>query len=241
MARHTRGRALKLSIVLPVLNEAQQLARTLGALAPLRERGCEVIVVDGGSTDDTPEIARPLADRVVVASRGRANQQNAGAGVARHEALLFLHADTQLPVGADRLILAALGGRAVWGRFDVAFRDLPDEAAPLPRMLDVVAQMMNWRSRVSGIATGDQCIFVAKDVFHRVGGFPAQPLMEDVELSRRLKTVSPPVCLRACAKTSPRRWLKHGVWRTILLMWWLRLAYWFGASPSTLARWYGYS
>jgi len=231
---------LSLSVILPVLNEASRLETALQALAPLRQRGCEVIVVDGGSDDGTPDIAQPLVDRVIMSPRGRADQQNTGARAAQHEALLFLHADTQLPDGADRLVLAALGNDAVWGRFDVSFGDLQDAGRPLPGLLNVVAHMMNLRSRLSGIATGDQCIFVSRAAFQQVGGFPVQPLMEDIELSRKLGKVSPPACLRARVTTSPRRWLKHGVWRTILLMWWLRFAYWLGVAPQRLARWYGY-
>lgn len=229
-----------ISIIVPVLNEEAGIAAALFALAPLRQRGCEVIVVDGGSSDGTLNVAQTLADRVIVAARGRASQQNAGAQGAQHEALLFLHADTQLPDGADHLILDALDKGAVWGRFDVSFGDPVGADEPLPAMLKVVAFMMNWRSRVTGIATGDQCLFVTRTAFERTGGFPMQPLMEDIELSRRLKKVSPPACLRARVTTSPRRWLKHGVWKTILLMWWLRFAYWFGVSPARLAGWYGY-
>ena len=231
---------MNLSIVLPVLNEAPRLQATLQALAALRQRGCEVIVVDGGSSDGTLNVAQPFADRVIVAARGRASQQNAGAQVANHEALLFLHADTQLPADADRLILDTLSKGADWGRFDVCFGDPGGEVGRLPAILNVVAFMMNWRSRVTGIATGDQCLFVTRAAFERTGGFPMQPLMEDIELSRRIKKVSPPACLRDRVTTSPRRWLRHGVWRTILLMWWLRLAYWLGVSPVRLARWYGY-
>lgn len=229
-----------ISIIVPVLNEASGIAAALSALTPLRRRGCEVIVVDGGSNDGTLNVAQTFADRVIVAARGRASQQNAGAQVAHHEALLFLHADTRLPADADRLILGALSKGADWGRFDVCFGDPGDEVGRLPAMLTVVAFMMNWRSRVTGIATGDQCLFVTRAAFECIGGFPVQPLMEDIDLSTRLKKVSPPACLRDRVTTSPRRWLRHGVWRTILLMWWLRLAYWLGVSPVRLARWYGY-
>lgn len=223
-----------------MLNEAARIDATLHALAPLRHRGCEVIVVDGGSTDGTPERAQSLADQVLTAPRGRANQQNAGAYAAQHDVLLFLHADTELPEGADGLIGEAIARGAAWGRFDVVFGDVDLPRAAPAKTLAVVATMMNWRSRLSGIATGDQCIFVRRDAFLRVGGFPMQPLMEDIELSRQLKRVSAPACLRALVTTSPRRWLAYGVWRTIALMWWLRLAYWLGVSPQRLARWYGY-
>ena len=220
---------MSLAIVIPVLNEAKHIAATLTHLTALRARGAEIIVVDGGSSDDTCTIAAPLADRVITAAPGRASQMNAGAAIARHEVLLFLHADTQLPSGADSLILQFLkSGRHRWGRFDVHIDGSP-------RMLRIVAAMMNWRSRLTGIATGDQAIFVTRSTFEAAGRFPEIALMEDVALSRRLLSFSRPACIRAKAVTSGRRWEAQGVWRTILLMWWLRLRYWLGASPQTLA------
>jgi rSAM/selenodomain-associated transferase 2 len=222
-----------LSIVLPVLNEAAEIEAALTALTPLRARGCEVIVVDGGSTDATLALARPLASHVLSTSRGRARQMNAGAAVARGDVLLFLHADTRLPENADVLIADALraSGRG-WGRFDVQF---------LHGALPLIASMMNLRSRLTGIATGDQAIFVSRAAFESAGGFPDIPLMEDIALCARLKRLSRPLCLGARATTSPRRWRKHGVMRTVLLMWRLRLAYFFGAEASALARAYGYA
>ncbi len=222
-----------LSIVIPVLNERQTFGSVLSGLAPLRARGAEIIVADGGSRDGTPDIARPLADRVIEATRGRAAQMNAGAAVARGEMLLFLHADTRLPQQADRLVNSALQSPHVWGRFDVRI----EGRHPL---LWLVARMMSWRSRFSGIATGDQAIFVTRAAFESVGGFPDIPLMEDVAISKRLKRLSSPLCLRACVTTSGRRWDEHGFWRTILMMWRLRLAYHFKAEPMPLARRYGY-
>lgn len=223
---------MSLAIVIPTLNESHGIATTLARLAPLRERGAEVIVVDGGSSDDTCAIAAPLADRVITAAKGRASQMNAGAAVARHEVLLFLHADTQLPAGADSLVLQVLkNGRCRWGRFDV---DIDGS----PRILRILAAMMNWRSRLTGIATGDQAIFVTRSAFEAAGRFPEIPLMEDVALSSRLRSFSPPACIPVKAVTSGRRWEKHGVWRTIGLMWWLRLRYWLGMSPHKLAKEY---
>lgn len=221
-----------LSIVIPVFNEARQIAWRLRALAPLRASGVEVIVVDGGSEDDTVALAAPHCDRLLHAARGRAAQMNAGAAQARGAALLFLHADTRLPADADRLVLAALALRA-WGRFDIRLTGMHP-------MMAVIATAMNWRSRISGIATGDQAIFVRRCAFEQLGGFAALPLMEDIELSRRLLQLSRPACLPARVISSGRRWKKHGVWRTIWLMWRLRLAYFCGADPHRLARAYGY-
>ncbi len=221
-----------LSIIVPTLNEAVGIVATLRALAPLRRDGAEVIVVDGGSRDPTRALAAPLADRVLAAARGRATQMNAGAVAACGAVLLFLHADTRLPRHADRLIAAALKERdVVWGRFDVAI-------AGRSRLLPLVASLMNLRSRLTGIATGDQALFVRRSVFEQVGGFPDQPLMEDVELTKRLKRIATPVCLAQRVTTSGRRWDARGAWRTILLMWWLRVRYFFGASPARLAARY---
>ena len=218
---------MKLSIVVPVLNEAAAIAGALEALAPLRAGGHEVIVVDGGSEDATAALAAPLADFVIVAPRGRARQMNAGAAAAKGDVLLFLHADTRLPSGADAAVAGAMAS-SDWGRFDVAI----DGGA---MGLGVVAFFMNWRSRLTGIATGDQAIFVRRTAFR---GFPEIPLMEDIAFSRAMRRRSPPACLRQVAVTSGRRWVRNGVVRMVLLMWRLRLAYWLGASPDELARRY---
>jgi len=221
----------RLAIVVPVLDEAEAIVATLDALAPLRARGAELIVVDGGSGDGTPALAAARADRVLSCTRGRARQMNAGAAASRAEVLLFLHADTLLPEAADAAVLGAVQRGAVWGRFDVAI------GGP-PPMLRVVAAMMNLRSRLSGIATGDQALFMTRTAFDAVGGYPDQPLMEDVEITSRLRRRSRPACIRRSILTSARRWQSRGPWRTILLMWRLRLAYWFGASPADLERQY---
>jgi rSAM/selenodomain-associated transferase 2 len=225
---------MKLSIIMPVLDEAAEIEVALTALAPFRARGVEVIVADGGSGDDTVGLARPLADRVVMAARGRAAQMNAGATVAKGDVLLFLHADTHLPLDADRLILDAFtrSGRA-WGRFDVRING--------GGVFALISAFMNARSRLSGIATGDQAMFVSRAAFDNVGSFPPIALMEDVTLSAKLKRVGRPLCLAARVTTSGRRWHRQGVLRTILLMWKLRLAYFFGADPVRLARAYGYA
>ena len=222
-----------LSIVLPVLEEAVAIGPALRALAPLRERGVEVVVVDGGSTDGTMRIAAAAgADQVLRAPRGRAAQMNAGARASHGEVLLFLHADTALPPSADSCVEAALDQGRDWGRFDVAIAG----ADPL---LAVVAMLMNLRSRVTGVATGDQAVFVRREVFFAAGGFPEIPLMEDVALSKAMKRIAPPACLRERVVTSARRWERNGTLRTILLMWRLRLEFALGADPSRLARRYG--
>ncbi len=222
-----------LSIIIPCLNEADGIERTLRALEPVRRRGAEVIVVDGASDDGTAERAAPLADAVIGAPRGRAAQLYAGAGRARGEILLFLHADTLLPDAADGLIIDGLKrARRGWGRFDVRI----DGRHPLLR---AVERLMSARSRLTGIATGDQAIFVTRTLFTAAGGFPDIPLMEDIELSKRLKRFSPPLCLNHCIVTSGRRWERRGVLRTVLLMWRLRLEYWLGADPRRLAMRYG--
>lgn len=222
----------KISIIIPALNEAEGIVDTLAALAPLRARGHQVIVADGGSTDATADLARPLADAVVDAPRGRAPQQNAGAAAADGDVLLFLHADTRLPADADRLVLDGLAASgAGWGRFDVRLTG----RAPLLR---VVERMISLRSRVTGIATGDQALFIRREWWERAGGYPPIPLMEDVALSTTLRRRGRPLCLRAAVTTSSRRWEQRGIVRTILLMWRLRMEYALGADPERLAARY---
>ncbi|APX94032.1 glycosyl transferase [Halomonas sp. 1513] len=222
---------MSLSIIVPALDEAATIAAQLDTLQPLRARGGELIVVDGGSRDATRERAAPLADRVLTSPAGRATQMNAGAAASRGDRLLFLHADTRLPQGADRLIETALAGERCWGRFNVRL----EGRHPL---LPIIAAAMNWRSRLTGIATGDQGIFMTRAAFDAVGGFADQPLMEDIEISRRLKQRSAPACLSARVSTSGRRWETHGMCRTVLLMWRLRYRYWRGESAASLAREY---
>ena len=212
---------------MPVLNEAAGIRAALEALAPLRARGHEVIVADGGSDDGTPELARPLCDRLVDAPRGRALQMNAGALAAQAEVLVFLHADTCLPPDASEVIAQAMQTHA-WGRFDVDI----EGSHPL---LKLVAWSMNLRSRLTGIATGDQAIFVRRDAF---AGFEEIPLMEDIAFSKAMKRRGRPACLRQRVRTSGRRWEARGVLRTIALMWRLRLAYALGADPARLAEKY---
>jgi rSAM/selenodomain-associated transferase 2 len=214
------------------LNEAAILPACLQALQPLRRQACELIVVDGGSTDATVTIARPLADDVLETPTGRAVQMNAGAQAAHGAILWFLHGDSLPPPDAAALIRAALARSSRhWGRFDVRLSG----NRPLLR---VVETLMNGRSCLTGIATGDQGIFARRHAFAQVGGYPAIPLMEDIALSRALKRLSRPVCLRQRLLTSSRRWEQQGIWNTIFLMWRLRLAYFLGTDPARLARIY---
>lgn len=225
------GADVKLSIIVPMLNEAAQLPDLFAHLLPFQRAGCEIVFADGGSTDGSAKLAVVAGFDVVRTERGRARQMNVGAAAAGGDVLLFLHADTRLPEGAMQHIAQALKGPKSWGRFDVCI-------AGRPFMLRVVGRLMNWRSRLTDIATGDQAIFVRRIVFERLRGYPDQPLMEDVEMCKRMKSFSRPACIAHCVITSGRRWETRGVWRTILLMWRLRWAYWCGADAVELARLY---
>jgi len=223
---------MTISIIIPALNEAAVIVQTLSSLQPLRTAGHEVILVDGESEDATVDLSRPLLDRLIRGLRGRGRQMNAGARVARGEILLFLHADTLLPEDADRLIregMKAQGRR--WGRFDVRLSG----THPTLRIIEV---LMNLRSRLTGIATGDQAIFVQRELFEAAGGFPDIDLMEDIALSKILKRHGCPLCLRQRVLTSSCRWETNGILRTVLLMWRLRLSYLIGSDPAHLARLY---
>lgn len=213
-------------------NERAALPDLLAHLGRWQAAGCEIVMVDGGSQDGSAHMAQQAGFTVIDSPPGRARQMNAGAAMVRYaDRLLFLHADTRLPDGADEMVRAALARGHAWGRFDVTILGRP-------ALLRVVAFLMNWRSRLTGIATGDQAIFVRADHFAALGGFADMPLMEDIDLSCRLRRTGPPACLRARVQTSGRRWETQGVWRTIMLMWGLRLAFWLGVSPSRLARAY---
>ena len=222
------------SIIIPVINESAALKVNLPLLQHWRRDGHEVIVVDGGSSDDSVSMCSGLVDQLLNTAAGRARQMNAGALSARGDVLLFLHIDTLLPeISHDFLIKALTTGQGyVWGHFDV--RLTGDHPA-----FRVIERMMNLRSRLSGVATGDQAIFVRRDIFEQVGGFADIPLMEDVHLSKVLcARVGRPLCLRQCVLSSSRRWEKHGIVRTVVLMWWLRLAYVLGVDPERLHRRY---
>jgi len=226
------AKLMKHAIIIPMLNEATQLPALFTQLLPLQRAGCEIIFSDGGSTDGSENLAEVAGFTVVKSKHGRALQMNAGAAHAHGENFIFLHADTRLPQGALRHIDAALASSEhCWGRFNVCIDGRSF-------MLRIVSHMINLRSRLSGIATGDQAIFVRRSVFEHLGGFPVQPLMEDVELSKRLRALSRPACLKQCVTTSGRRWETRGVWHTIILMWRLRWAYWRGKDATKLARLY---
>lgn len=221
----------RVSVIVPALNEAGHIRQTLSDLAPVREQGHEVIVVDGGSTDATVSEAGDLADKIIEATRGRASQMNAGAGAARGELLWFLHADTRVPPQAAGALVSAIEAGALWGRFDVRL-------SGKQRLLRIVERSMNWRSCLTGIATGDQGIFVTRGAFQQVGRYPEIPLMEDIALSKALRRIARPACVGVRLVTSSRRWEEEGVLRTVVLMWRLRLAYATGTSPAQLVRRY---
>ncbi len=220
---------MKFSIIIPTLNEGKTIQSCLSALQPLRN-GCEIIIVDAGSNDQ-PITTAALADKVITSAKGRARQMNTGASHATGDVLIFLHADTCLPEHALQLIEQHIGSNKVWGRFDI-------QLSGDHFMFKVIAWMMNWRSRLTGIATGDQVIFVTREAFAAAGQYPEIALMEDIALSKALKKISPPICLNAKVTSSARRWERYGIYRTILLMWSLRLRYFFGADPQLLAALY---
>lgn len=218
------------SIIIPTLNEAKTIHDFLMPLQVLREQ-CEIIIADAGSTDETKSISLPLVDQFIIGPKGRATQMNAGTEIASANIFIFLHADTYLPEQALLLIHQGLDKGALWGRFDI-------QLIGKHTMLKVVSQMMNWRSRLSGIATGDQVIFITRKAFGYVGGFPEIALMEDIEISLRLKKLARPYCIKAKVKSSARRWESFGIWRIIALMWSIRLRYYLGQSPDDLAELY---
>jgi len=222
---------MTLSIIIPALNEQQSLPATLQALQAARRRGSEILVVDGGSRDDTAGVCAGLVDLFLSGERGRARQMNAGAARASGSTLLFLHADTLAPAAIDQLIDAALDGKPGWGRFDVRL-------SGQRRSLRLIEWLMNLRSRVSGIATGDQGLFVSRVWFRQVGAYPQLDLMEDIALSKRLRRLARPHCLKTRLVTSSRRWEQQGVARTVIKMWWLRAAFFCGLPARYLARQY---
>lgn len=228
-----RGQSVtpRISAIVPAPDEAGVIGTTLRSLQPVREAGGEVLLVDGGSRDDTVERARPWVDRVLVAPAGRARQMNAGAAAATGDTLWFVHADTRIDPAAPTDLRTAIEQGGEWGRFGVRL-------SGHRRLYRIIAALMNLRSCLTGIATGDQGIFVRREAFSAVGGFPDIPLMEDVALSRALRRRGRPCCLPVRLTTSSRRWEARGPWRTMALMWRLRWAYWRGTDPAELVRRY---
>jgi len=221
-----------ISIIIPVINEAESLEQFLVPLQSFRSKQCEIIVVDGGSTDQTCNVADKLCDHLLVSEAGRAKQMNKGAACASGSVFLFLHADTILPTNFFELITRQMQHKnKPWGRFDVSL-------SGSELMFRIIEKMMNFRSCFTGIATGDQAMFVRREVFVKLGGFPDISLMEDVALSKMLKKIDLPLCISTRVITSSRRWEKYGIWRTIILMWQLRLAYFLGSSPDELKKRY---
>ncbi len=222
----------KISVIIPTLNEEDCLEQTLSPLQQLRSDGHEIILCDGGSRDRTIAIAQPLVDQVVVSPSGRAIQMNRGADRATGDILWFLHTDTIVPTAVDTTIIDCFTHRGkVWGRFDIRLSG----SHPMFRLIEL---MMNLRSCITGIATGDQGIFMLRYAFDQIGGFAEIPLMEDIAMSTKLKRIKPPVCIKQRIISSSRRWEQNGIINTILLMWWLRLVYYFGATPKHLANRY---
>jgi len=220
----------KVSIIVPTFNEADNIVATLQPLQSLRQQGHEIIIADGGSDDATIKLARPLADHAINSARGRGRQMNSGAQQAGGDVLLFLHADTLLPDNAIDLIQQGLQTKS-WGRFDVQLTG----RQPLLRIIEL---MMNWRSRITGIATGDQAIFIKRELFNNIGGYADIALMEDIAISKTLRHHSRPACIKKKLTTSSRRWEQYGILKTVILMWRLRLAYYCGAKPEQLSRLY---
>jgi len=220
-----------ISIIIPTINEDEVIENTLRPLQPLRNLGAEVILVDGGSSDQTQHIAAPLVDIWIDSpAKGRALQMNLGAAQANRDILWFLHADTVIPEHAERYIINTLKNRR-WGRFDLKLSG--DNF-----LLRIVEWMINHRSCWSGVATGDQGIFLTQKLFNKLDGLPEIALMEDIALSRKLKKVAAPGCIKHPLITSSRRWEKNGIVQTILLMWWLRFSYWLGVDPEKLVKLY---
>ncbi len=231
---------MKISVIIPVLNEETAVREMLPEMQWIRESGHELIVVDGGSTDDSFPLAKNFSDAVIVSTQGRAVQMNAGAKIATGDVLLFLHIDTILPPDSLSKILTSVNWgntqnnsqvEKAWGRFDVRL-------SGSHFMFRIIEALMNWRSRITGIATGDQAIFVSKELFEHIGGYKEIPLMEDIEISRRLKKFCKPVCIQDRVIASSRRWEVSGIYRTVFLMWRLRFSYWLGVDPVRLVKQY---
>ncbi len=231
LCQRCRRVTIGLSVIIPVRNECCLILGTLQRLQYMRERGTELVLVDGGSIDGTVEIARPWVDRVLMSPPGRARQMNLGAEVASGEGLWFLHGDTLAPENADQVLRQALAEGSVWGHFDIR---LSGHRAGYR----VVEWFMNQRVRVTGVVTGDHGLFVRREAFIKVGGYPDIALMEDIELSRRLRSEAKPRRAPGSLETSSRKWEREGLVRTVIRMWLIRSAYFLGVKPDDLCRWY---
>ncbi len=221
-----------ISVIIPTFNESKNITATLKQLQALRKNGHKVLLADGGSTDNTIALAAPFVDEIIISEKGRATQMNSAAVKTQSDVLWFLHADTLVPENSDTIICRHLENtRKVWGRFNI-------QLSGQNFLFRVIENMINLRSKLTGIATGDQGIFIQQDIFKKLNGFSEIPLMEDIEITKRLKKISSPVCITHKLTTSSRRWGKHGILKTVFLMWQLRLAYYIGASANKLARKY---
>jgi rSAM/selenodomain-associated transferase 2 len=222
----------KISVIIPALNEVEHIKQSLQSVQFLRGNGHEVIVVDGGSDDETCELASNMADQIITLSPGRAIQMNAGAKKATGDIFVFLHADTILPDSAEQqMLFSATDEPYFWGRFKVRL-------SGKHWLFRIIEFCMNLRTCLTGIVTGDHALFVSKQLFNKIGGFPEIELMEDIVISRKLKKIVNPVCLHGTVLTSSRRWEKHGIIKTVLHMWWLRFKFVLGVDPLTLTRQY---
>lgn len=217
----------KISIIIPCLNEEENILETLLPLQKSRQRGHEIILCDGGSTDSTITLSTPYVDKIITSNKGRAIQMNNGAASATGNIFCFLHADTIATENIDSLIISALHSNKLWGRFNIR---LNNNKWPFR----IIESLINIRSCISGIASGDQGIFIHSSVFNKLDGFKNQPLMEDIELSKRLKKITRPACIKDTLITSSRRWEKHGIIQTVILMWTLRLKYFLGTPVEKL-------
>lgn len=223
---------MKISVIIPVYNEESCIAETLRGLQQIREEGHEIILVDAGSTDDTCALAEPLVDQVIHSAKSRALQMNNGASRAKGQYFWFLHADTRVSPGAMKTLQQVLNDENFkWSRFDIRL-------SGKHILFRIIERMVNFRSCVTAIATGDQGICVERNLFFQTGCYPEIPLMEDIALSTRLKNVKRPVCIHEPLITSSRRWEENGIVKTILLMWRLRFLYWVGISPDKLVKMY---
>lgn len=222
---------IKLSIIIPTLNEADQIEQHLSTLQVLREQGHELIVVDGGSIDDTVSLVSPLCNQVCQSQKSRSIQMNCGAKAATGECFVFLHADTVLPGNILEYFSTINNIEGKWGRFDISL-------SGRNWIFRIIESCMNRRSSFTGIVTGDQVMFIGKELFNRVGGYPEIALMEDIAISNLLIKISAPIRIREKVVSSSRRWEKNGIVKTIIKMWILRLLYFFQYDTNKLAKLY---